>query len=54
MRRDLHLEVGGCYVEATVGLLQQDIGKNWQRMPALDDAGYRLQRFQKRVSWYLF
>ena len=49
MRGDLHLEVGRRHVEAAVLLLEQHIRKNRQRVPAFDDAGDSLQRFQQRI-----
>ncbi len=54
VRGDLHLEVGGRHVEAAVLLLEQDVGENRQRVPAFDDAGDGLQRFQQRVAGDLF
>ena len=54
MRGDLHLEIGGRDVEPAVGLFEQHIRQNRERMSAFDDAGHRLQWFQQRVSWNLF
>ena len=46
MRGDLHLEIGRGDVQVAVLLLEQHIGEDRQRVPAFDDAGNRLQRFQ--------
>ena len=48
--RDLHLEIGRRDVEPAVLLLEQHVREDRQRVPAFDDAGDRLQRFQQRVA----
>ena len=53
-RGDLHLEVGCGDVQLAVALLEQDVGENRQRVPAFDDSRHGLQRFEQRVSGYLF
>ena len=54
MRGDLHFEIGGGDEEPAIRVLEQNIRKDRQRMPAFDDAGDRLQRFEERVTRDLF
>jgi hypothetical protein len=54
MRGDLHFEVRRGDLEPAVGMFEQNIRKDRQRMPPFDNARDCLQRFQKRVAWDLF
>jgi hypothetical protein len=53
-RGDLHLEIGRRELERAVLRLDQHVREDRQRVPALDDAGDRLEGLQERVAGDLF
>ena len=54
VRGDLHLEIRRRHVQAAVALFEQHVGEDRQRVPAFNDAGHGLQRFQERIAGDLF